>query len=47
MSKFTLEDPIDLIKLSIGEKVLIKLKGNRELKGQLHVNIFISLKLGF
>lgn len=34
-----IEQPLDLIKLSLDEKVLIKLKGDRELKGILHVHI--------
>lgn len=33
-----IEQPLDLIKLSLDEKVLIKLKGDRELKGILHVH---------
>ena len=33
------EEPIDLIKLSINEIVLIKCKQNRTLKGKLHVFI--------
>jgi small nuclear ribonucleoprotein (snRNP)-like protein len=35
----TLTEPIDLVKFSIGEKILVKLRGNRELKGKLHVRV--------
>lgn len=39
-----IEEPLDLIKLSLDEKILVKLKGNRELRGTLHVTFhFISL----
>ena len=30
------ETPLDLIRLSIDEKVLIKCKGDREIRGKLH-----------
>lgn len=33
----TLEEPIDLIRLSLGEKVFVKCRHGRELKGKLHV----------
>lgn len=32
-----LEEPLDLIKLSLDEVVFVKLKGERELLGRLHV----------
>eukprot|EP01080_Neovahlkampfia_damariscottae_P008356 gene8356-181_t len=32
----TLQEPLDLIKLALDEKVVVKMKGNRELKGVLH-----------
>jgi hypothetical protein len=31
------EEPLDLIKLSIDEVIYIKLRGDRELRGRLHV----------
>ena len=31
-----IQTPLDLVRLSIDEKVLVKLKGDRELKGKLH-----------
>lgn len=33
-----IEEPLDLIKLSLDEKIFVKLKGNRELRGTLHVS---------
>jgi small nuclear ribonucleoprotein (snRNP)-like protein len=36
-----LEEPLDLVKLALDEKVIVKMKGNRELKGVLHVKIII------
>jgi U6 snRNA-associated Sm-like protein LSm3 len=32
-----LEEPLDLIKLSLDEIIYVKLKGERELRGRLHV----------
>ena len=43
---FKVNTPIDVIRQSIGKKVFVKCKFNRELKGKLHVNniyiIFIN-----
>lgn len=33
-----MEEPLDLIRLSIDERVYIKCRGNRELRGKLHVS---------
>ncbi|KAI6650975.1 U6 snRNA-associated Sm-like protein LSm3 [Oopsacas minuta] len=33
---FTLEDPLDLIRLSLDERIYVKLRNNRELRGRLH-----------
>lgn len=33
----TVNEPLDLIRLSLDEKVYVKLKGDRELRGKLHV----------
>lgn len=33
----TVKEPMDLIKLSLDERVYVKLKGDRELRGKLHV----------
>jgi small nuclear ribonucleoprotein (snRNP)-like protein len=30
-------EPLDLVRLSLDEKVYVKLRGDRELKGRLHV----------
>ena len=30
-------EPLDLVKLSLAEVVFVKLRGDRELKGRLHV----------
>jgi small nuclear ribonucleoprotein (snRNP)-like protein len=38
--KEKIEEPLDLILLSLERKIKVKLKGNRELVGTLHV-IFI------
>lgn len=34
-------EPLDMIKLSIDELIYIKMKGERELRGKLHVNIIV------
>ena len=33
----TVSEPLDLVRLSIDEIVFVKLRGDRELKGRLHV----------
>lgn len=33
-----IEEPLDLIKLSLDEVVFVKMKGERELRGRLHVS---------
>jgi small nuclear ribonucleoprotein (snRNP)-like protein len=35
---YSLKEPLDLVKSEIGKKVLVKLRGNRELQGKLNVN---------
>ncbi|KAJ8907096.1 hypothetical protein NDN08_003578 [Rhodosorus marinus] len=32
----TVEEPLDLIRLSLDERVYVKLRGDRELRGRLH-----------
>lgn len=39
MASTTVERPIDLIRLSLDERVFVKCKGDRELRGKLHVSI--------
>ena len=33
----TVKEPLDLIRLSLDERVYVKLRGERELRGRLHV----------
>lgn len=35
----TVKEPLDLIRLSLDERIYLKLKGDRELRGKLHVRI--------
>lgn len=37
-----MEEPLDLIRLSIDERVYVKCRGDRELRGKLHVGVFLS-----
>ena len=39
----SIESPLDLIRLSIDERIFVKCKGDRELRGKLHVMIIIAL----
>ena len=41
----TVKEPLDLIRLSIDERVYVKLRGDRELRGKLHVSLHKTLKL--
>jgi U6 snRNA-associated Sm-like protein LSm3 len=34
----SVEEPLDLIKLSIDERIYVKCRGERELRGKLHVS---------
>ena len=34
-----MEEPLDLIRLSIDERVYVKCRGDRELRGKLHVRL--------
>lgn len=36
-----MEEPLDLIRLSIDERVYVKCRGNRELRGRLHVSCWL------
>jgi len=36
-----MEEPLDLIRLSIDERVYVKCRGDRELKGKLHVSLLL------
>lgn len=35
------QEPLDLIRLSLDEQVYVKLRGDRELRGRLHVCLFL------
>ena len=35
----SVSEPLDLVRLSLDEIVFVKLRGDRELKGRLHVRI--------
>ncbi len=37
MSSGIVERPIDLVRLSLDERIFVKCKGERELRGKLHV----------
>lgn len=39
-----MEEPLDLIRLSIDERVYVKCRGDRELRGRLHVSADFSHK---
>lgn len=38
-SAAAVSEPLDLVRLSIDEIVFVKLRGDRELKGRLHVRV--------
>ncbi len=35
----SIDTPLDLIRLSIDERIYVKCKGDRELRGKLHVRL--------
>ena len=37
-SAAAVEEPLDLVKLSLDERVYVKMRNERELKGRLHVS---------
>lgn len=37
-----IEEPLDLVRLSLDERIYVKLRGDRELRGKLHVNAPMS-----
>jgi hypothetical protein len=39
-------EPLDLVRLSLDEVVFVKLRGDRELKGRLHVRFMLHLHGG-
>ncbi len=36
----TVEEPLDLIRLSLDERIVVKCRGGRQIKGVLHVSQF-------
>lgn len=38
-----IQEPFDLIRLSLAERVVVKLRGDRELSGVLHVRFFLEV----
>jgi U6 snRNA-associated Sm-like protein LSm3 len=37
--------PLDLVRLSLDERIYVKMRGDRELRGVLHVSLFIFIYL--
>ena len=37
------EEPLDLVRLSLDERIFVKLRNSRELKGRLHVSIKVRM----
>jgi hypothetical protein len=40
-------EPLDLIRLALDERVYVKLRGDREARGRLHVRAILRLRLRF
>lgn len=38
----SVEEPLDLIRLSLDERIYVKCRGERELRGKLHVSCFLK-----
>lgn len=38
MATTAIERPLDLVRLSLDERIYVKCKGDRELRGKLHVS---------
>ena len=41
----TVKEPLDLIRLSLDERIYVKLRGYRELRGRLHVRAGLACLL--
>lgn len=39
----TVKEPLDVIRLSLDERIYVKCRGERELRGKLHVGVHRSL----
>ena len=35
----TVKEPLDLVRLALDERVYVKLRGDREIRGKLHVSL--------
>ena len=42
----TVKEPLDLIRLSLDEKIYVKLRHDREIKGRLHVSCSVLTATG-
>ena len=41
------KEPLDLIRLSLDERIYVKLRSDRELRGKLHVRLSLSTLYSF
>ena len=39
---FSVKEPLDLIRLSLDERIYVKMRNERELRGRLHVSVAVS-----
>jgi hypothetical protein len=44
MASTAVERPLDLIRLSLDERIFVKTKGDRELRGKLHVSAWCDAR---
>jgi hypothetical protein len=44
-SQITVEEPLDLVRLSLDERIYVKMRNDRELRGRLHVSLFVMLEV--
>ena len=42
----TVEEPLDLVRLSLDERIYVKMRTDRELRGRLHVSLLTQNYLG-
>ena len=40
-----IEEPLDLVRLSLDERLYVKMRNDRELTGRLHVSLILLLSL--
>lgn len=44
----TVEEPLDLVRFSLDERVFVKMRNDRELRGKLHVSdMKVSIKISY